>query len=350
MTEQEIRAVFDELRRIGVDFERPPGLALGTGFRPGEFLTWLRALPDALGHDPFVDLLKAHVETAAPLPAAEKAARTASTSTLASFLECATREQLEAAIDVLVDEWDPLGARLGDLSRADVAQTAFDIVNAILADSDAGVERRIASAIGHVEEQEFGVRPSPAEQRRYLARRLIGVVIDHPAPNEHHVRAMPGGSSNSVELGPRGDELPALDAEASCSQCGTVGTVAVVMRDTEPLVSRYCVDCWHSVRDRYWVRTSPTVDTSTPEGTIAAFDRTRSMALDQARYAASALWEDTLDFVRASLAPSDRDTVSDHERQLGHLADELLKQAPKMYGPMPPAIEAFVQQYGRPHA
>lgn len=348
MTEQEIRAVFDELRRIGVDLERPPGLALGTGFRGGEFLTWLRTLPDALGHDLFVDLLTAHVVTTAPLHAPEKTAPTASTP--ASFLECATREQLEAAIDVLVDEWDPLGARLGDLSRADAAQTAFDIVNAILADGDAGIEGRIASAIGQVEEQEFGIRPSPAEQRRYLARRLIGVVIDHPAPNEQQVCTMPGGLSNSVELGPRGDEPPALDAEASCSQCGTTGTVAVVMRDIEPLVSRYCVDCWHSVRDKYWMRTPPTVDTSAPEGTIAAFDYMRSMALDQARYAASALWEDTLDIVRASLTPNDRDTVSDHERQLGHLADELLEQASKMYGPMPPAIEAFVQQYGRPHA
>jgi hypothetical protein len=348
MTEQEIRAVFDELERIGVDLERPPGLALGTGFRGGEFLTWLRTLPDALGHDLFVDQLTAHVMTAAPLHAPEETAPKASTP--ASFLECATREQLDAAIDVLVDEWDPLGARLGDLSRADVAQTAFDIVNAILADSDAGSEGRIATAIGQVEEQEFGVRPSPAEQRRYLARRLIGVVIDHPAPNGHQVRAMPDGSSNFVELGPRGDEPPALDAEASCSQCGTTGTVAVVMRDIEPLVSRYCVDCWHSVRDKYWMRTHPTFDTSTPEGTIAAFDYMRSAALDQARYAASALWEDTLDFVLAALKPNDRDTASDHERQLGRLADDLLQQAPLMYGAMPPAIEAFVQQYGRPHA
>jgi hypothetical protein len=122
------------------------------------------------------------------------------------------------------------------------------------------------------------------------------------------------------------------------------------MRDIEPLVSRYCVDCWHSVRDKYWMRTHPTFDTSTPEGTIAAFDYMRSAALDQARYAASALWEDTLDFVLAALKPNDRDTASDHERQLGRLADDLLQQAPLMYGAMPPAIEAFVQQYGRPHA
>ena len=53
--------MFAELRRVGVDLGRPPGLALSTGFRDGEFLAWLRELPDALGHDPFVERLAARM-------------------------------------------------------------------------------------------------------------------------------------------------------------------------------------------------------------------------------------------------------------------------------------------------
>ena len=66
MTDDEIRDVFAELHRVGVDLAQPPGLALGTGFGDGEFLAWLRALPDALGHDAFVARLAAHVSAAQP--------------------------------------------------------------------------------------------------------------------------------------------------------------------------------------------------------------------------------------------------------------------------------------------
>ena len=55
MTDDEIRDIFVELRRVGVDLGRPPGLALGTSFREGELLAWLRRLPDDLGHDAFVE-------------------------------------------------------------------------------------------------------------------------------------------------------------------------------------------------------------------------------------------------------------------------------------------------------
>ena len=66
MTDDEIREVFAELQRVGVDLGRPPGLALGTGFRDVEFLAWLRALPDALGHDEFVARLSEQVSAAQP--------------------------------------------------------------------------------------------------------------------------------------------------------------------------------------------------------------------------------------------------------------------------------------------
>jgi hypothetical protein len=375
MTDEEIRDIFVELRRVGVDLERPPGLALGTGFREGEFSAWLRTLPDALGHDAFVERLDGHLMAAAP-PPPRPTSQTAETARTPSDLECATLEQLEAAIHVLTEEWDPLCARLGKLSSEDVEQFAFDIMNAILGLAGAGadVEKRVAKMIGSLEEHEFGVRPSPVQQRRYLARRLMRVVVDHPSPptepdfwkpanatdvetkvpthtehsgNRQSVHATT--RSNRVSLGPRGDEPPALDPNAVCTECGITGTVAVVIRDREPAISRYCIDCWRGVRDRY-VKLTPPPDTSTPQGTIAVFDYMRSMMRERRRYAASALWEDLPDFTRAVIAANEDETAARDERHLQQLASDLLAQAPKMYGPMPPEIEAFVRDHTSPPA
>jgi hypothetical protein len=290
-----------------------------------------------------------------------------------SSFECATLEQLEAAIDVLTKEWDPLGARLGKLSREDLEQFAFDIVNTILGFGGDDSEKLVAKMLGSLEEYEFGVRPSPVRQRRYLARRLMQIVVDYPSPPEDQdlwTSGTPANSeelssraarsenahtmsatarSNRVELGPRGDEPPALDPNAVCTQCGATGTIAVVMRDREPALSRYCIDCWRGVRDRY-IKPMPPADTSTPQGTIAMIDYMRSMMRERRRYAASALWEDCLDFVRASLSPNEAGAPADRERHLQRLAGDLLSRAPKMYGPMPPEIEAFVRDHAPPPA
>jgi hypothetical protein len=155
--------------------------------------------------------------------------------------------------------------------------------------------------------------------------------------------------SNRVALGPRGDEPPALDPNAICTQCGTTGTIAVVMRDGEPAMSRYCIDCWRGVRDTY-IKQPPVVDTSTPQGKIALFDYMRSKMRERVRYTASALWEDLPDFTRAAIASSGDETAAGHERHLQQLASGLLEQAPKMHGRMPPEIEAFVREHAPPPA
>src|SRR5688500_19248048 len=64
------------------------------------------------------------------------------------------------------------------------------------------------------------------------------------------------------------------------------------------------------------------------------------------RYTASAMREDQLPSIPASLGPSEKETSADHERRLQRVADDLLARAPQMYGPMPPEIEAFVNRYG----
>lgn len=361
MTDEEIRTIFEELRRIGADPGRPPGLALGTGFGPGELIPWLRALPDNVGHDAFAERLKTHVESAAPIatPPPAEDSRPNGTEPTFSFSH-PTLEQLEAATDVLVREWDPLGARLGELPREVAAQTAFDALNGIVANRGSRrLEQRIAKHLATVEEREFGVRPSPPEQRRYLARRLIQVADEHPAPvrridyREMASKATGRATTSAVALGPRGDEPPALDPNAACTECGAVGTVAFVTREIEPLVSRYCAPCWRRVRHKYWGLRMPKVDKETPAGLIALLDYMDEMAAERQLSVGSALWEDRIEFVKAALdsQPDESDPDGAKRRaHFRHLAREIVNHAAEMQGPMPPEFEAFVREYGGPDA
>jgi hypothetical protein len=371
MTDEEIRDVFVELQRIGVDLAKPPGLAVGTGFGDGEFLSWLRTLPEGLGHEEFVGRVHEHVSSAQPnvdviVPGAEPAR---------PHRQWPTVEQMHAGIDILVREWDPLGARLGQLAPEDVMQQAYNALRAALSgDTPGAIERRIAGMLGVFEREVFGVRPSPREQRAYLARRLIRVIADNPGPRHEDdpweelrrtteasrqaaiaagMVVAKGTSRRRVALGPRGDEPPALDPKAACTECGAIGTVAVVVREAEPLVSRYCPECWSAVRDKYWetfrrTRSISPDEARTAEELIGVFERLRARTLfhtrERPRYVSSALWEDQLPFIVAAL--DDGDDKLDRERHLQRLAREIAGQASRMYGPMPPEIATFVQRYG----
>jgi hypothetical protein len=373
VTDDEIRDVFAELHRIGVDLGKPPGLAIGIGFRESELLPWLRALPDGLGHDEFVALSTAYVNAAEPdLPELPTRADGR------PHRMWPTVEQLHAAADILAREWDPLGARLGNLSRDDLTEhvsTALQI--ALGGQSRELIERQISRYLASVEQDAFGLRPSPAEQRRYLARRLMRVIVDMPgSPHEgtlfDDVRsevtpvarsrangersrsvAMARPRQQVVGLGPRPTDPAPLDPAASCSACGAVGTVAVVVREVEPLVSRFCPSCWARAREVYWMpiwnRPTPPLDRDTPEGQIATLEwihsRMTEASRHDARYVASAMWEDRLPFLEAALAQTESQSPAEKDRHIRKLAHDLVSRAPHMYGPMPPAIEAFVRQY-----
>ncbi len=230
MTDEEIRTIFDELRRIGADPGRPPGLALGTGFGLGEFIQWLRTLPDNVGHDAFAERLKTHIESAAPIAARPTAEDFRSNGAEPpSFFSHPTLAPLEAATDGLAQEWDPLGARLGELPRDVVADAAFKALSSIIANRGRpNLQKQLAKLLAAVEEREFGVRPSPVEQRRYLARRLIQVADAYPATVRRIDVAEMASTGTAVRqvvhLGPRGDEPPALDP------VGAVGGPARVPR------------------------------------------------------------------------------------------------------------------------
>ena len=373
MTDADIRDVFAELHRIGVDLGKPPGLAIGTGFREGELLPWLRALPDSLGHDEFVALLTAHVNAAEP-----NVAEMPTRSNGRPHRLWPTVEQLHAAADMLAREWDPLGARLGEVARDDLSEhvsTALQI--ALGGRSRELIQRQVSRYLASVEQEVFGLRPSPREQRRYLARRLMKVVVDMPGPAHEDSplddivadappvarRQRDGERSASfatarprrqvVGLGPRGTDLAPLDPSATCTECGAVGTVAVVARDVAPLVSRFCPSCWARARDTYWMSSwnlsKPPQDRDTPEGHLALLEwiheRMAEASRHNTRYVASAMWEDRMPFLEAALAQTDWESEAEKDRQLRKLALDLMSQAPHMYGAMPAAIEAFVSQY-----
>jgi hypothetical protein len=363
MTDDEIRDVFAELRRIGVDLGQPPGLAIGTGFRDGELLAWLRHLPDNFGHDAFAERLREHVVAAAPNASAP--------SPKHEHRLWPTVEQLNAGIDVLIAEWDPLSARLGDLSREDVSTHAFNALGAILrSPSDAASERRVAAMLGDVETEVLGVRRSPIEQRRYLARCLIQVVVDHPGP-EHdanpfaadaalspaHARAsggvrVRGRKRNFVEIGPRGDELPPLDAAAACTECGSIGTIAVVMREIEPHTSRYCLPCWTNVRGRYWHDwlAEANGEKDKPESMIRKLEAVFASQRERVRYAASAMWDDRLIMFRRMINAAEDEPSEKRQRDLRWIANQLARMEPTMFGPMPADIRAFVDEHATQRA
>ena len=373
MTDDEIRTVFAELSRIGVDLEKPPGLAIGTGFRGHELIDWLGTLPDQMGHDAFAEQLRTRVNDAEP-----NAIELPSGPDGQPHREWPTVEQLHAASDVLTREWDPLGARLGELARDDVAEPALALLQMVLVGSPLdGIERRVAAALAVVEQQKFGVRPSPFEQRRYLARRLMRVVTELPGPaqdnnpwravapqrNESAFRS--GDTSRSagrvmakarrqvVGLGPRPDDPPAYDAAGVCSDCGVVGTVAVAVRDVEPLVSRFCADCWRRVRGTYLMpvgeRFEMPEDRDSPEAQIAALEWIRARmdaAQHDARYVASALWEDMVPYAEAAMRDAARMDPATRAESLHQYAAMLARQSPSMVGPMPPFIETLLRENG----
>jgi hypothetical protein len=321
MTDDELRAVFEELNRIGADLSQPPGLAIGTGFRSrADFLGWLRALPGAIGHEEFALRLSDHVEAAEPNVGASLPRLAAG----GPHRLWPTVEQMHAGIAILLEEWDPLGARLGELSRDDVTHHAYNAIGIVLGRTDPDhIERGISANLAGVEQEVFGVRPSPRYVRRYLARRFIRVVAENPGPaqEENAWVELARAARDSVEIA-RAAVLPALDAHAACTECGTIGTIAVVGREVEPFVLRFCPSCWLKAREQDLGgvprRFAPPEEETTPEGIVAAFD------------------------AMGAELPVERD------RFLRQMAADLTAQASTMYGPMPPQIEAFVRRYATP--
>ena len=198
---------------------------------------------------------------------------------------------------------------------------------------------------------------------------MIETIIEHPgephderafapkfesalAKHRHSVRVPGRRPRHVVPIGPRGDELPPLDQNASCTECGAIGTVAVVQRDAEPLTSRYCVTCWQRVRERYWFSLAEfNADVERPETVITLFDSADRSRREQVRYAASAVWDDRLILFRQMISSSnDEESPEVRDRNLRWMADTFVGMESTMFGPMPADIREFVERHATPDA
>jgi len=334
VTERDTAAILLELRRIGVDVANLPDALVATGFRSQSLLEWLRRLPSELGTDELLRLLDERAVFA--LAASEHAG---SASPLLPEFDALlprqwwpTAEMLEAAIDVLVNEWDPIGVRLGSVPSEDFGEYAFHFVSRFL---DPGAPddclTRVDALISAVEHGMLGLRLSPDVHRRYIAARLRQVVLRYP-PSQHPFRRPPKSFAISIlteaDLPPA---PPALDPEGVCGRCGAFGTVARVTFDAQPpRTSRFCAPCWAEARLEYRsLDRSP----SPNDGVRVISSESRS-------------WDDTIDFLRLVItAKDDPERGKEITPELLHqFASELAADADKMDGPMPAEVEAFIRE------
>ena len=220
MTERDTAAILLELRRIGVDVASLPDRLVATGFRSQSLLEWLRELPSELGSDELIRLLDARAAFA--LAASEHAGATS--PLLPDFDESLgrqwwpTAEMLEAAIDVLANEWDPIGVRLGSVPREDIGEYAFHFVSRLLDPWPVDdCLTRVVAVINAVEHGVLGLRPSPDVHQRYLAARLREIVRRHP-PSQYPFRRPPRSTAYSpadpARLGVPNERAPAMEVES----------------------------------------------------------------------------------------------------------------------------------------
>jgi hypothetical protein len=151
--------------------------------------------------------------------------------------------------------------------------------------------------------------------------------------------------ASSACLGPSG--FPRREPTALCAACGARGTVGHATRFTEDAVSeihRFCAPCWPEqyarLRARWeeedrveaeaWLRT-PDAPTLPSRG--ATFEaETWHITLEELRE------------IRRALQPTTPPSPAD----LAHYAARLSARTVELEGPVPAAVEAFIQEYGAP--
>lgn len=333
VTERDTAAILLELQRIGVTVASLPDALAATGFRSHSLLAWLRELPSELGTDELLRLLDERASFA--LATSEHAG--SATPLLPELDESLPRqwwptaEMLEAAIDILVNEWDPIGIRLGSVPHEDFGEYAFHFVSRLLDPwRTDDCLTRIDAVISTVEHGVLGLRASPDVHRRYIAARLREVVRRYP-PSQSPFRRPPRSWAISIlteaDIPPT---PPALDPEGVCGRCGAFGTVACVTFEAHPPTSlRFCAPCWAEVRLDYGSGDRPPLSRRAP--VIATESRS---------------WDDAIDFLRVVVtAKEDPERGKEITPELlRQFAFELAADADKMDGPMPAEVETFIRE------
>ena len=351
--EEHTVAVFAELQRIGFDADLVGGAPIATGFTRRSLLDWLRRIPSGAGSTELQHRLDEHaretlaIAERAGAGAEHDADRVDPAPNLAQVRWWPTTLMLDAGIDLLAEEWDPVGVRLDTVPPEDLGEYTFHLLVQLLHCWPGGDSlERVAGLVADIEGSRLGLRPSSPIHRRYLAARLREIVARYPLPVRE---PSPPGTGKSVML--TSEEVahtgpPAIDPEGTCTRCQRFGTVARVTTHTEPpRTVRFCTACWREVRGKYM---------STDDAPLPRNAHQRIERLDESRgpptSAESRSWDDAVEFLRLVLIARD-----DPERGreitpalLAELASELAADADEMDGPMPEEIESFVREYSPP--
>ena len=199
MAEHYTAAIFEELRRIGVELDRVSEPLVATGFTRASLLEWLQRIPTGAGSEELARRLDVYaVETLATLE------RVAGTTEPAAQLAgpddpqdgppwWPTIEMLDAGIHVLADEWDPIGTRLGGVPIEDIGEHVFHLFGPLLQRWHGGDPLvQVSELIAAIEEEQLGLRRSPLIHRRYLAARLQKIAhrCETPETEREHIAGL----------------------------------------------------------------------------------------------------------------------------------------------------------------
>jgi hypothetical protein len=338
MTEPQIAAVFAEFRRIGLDPDSISAPLIVTGFTRRSLIEWLRQIPTGVGAQELDRRLAVHAREA--LVRADAAGASAEydpervdpTPNDGQIRWWPATLVLDAGIQVMAEEWDPIGVKIGSVLPEDLGEYTLQLFGPLLHRSPYGDPfEQPATVIASIE-CALGLRASPEIHRRFLAARLREILATRPLPVRE---PRPIGQAASVVIGTNETAPPPLDPEGVCVRCQTFGTVARVTTKSEPpRMLRFCGRCWREVRSVYM-----STDTDSPAPEV--------FGLEPSRSASSRSWNDVVDFVRLVLHAR-RDPVRGAEITddlLAQLAGEIATDADTMDGPMPHEIDLFLREF-----
>jgi len=337
MTDPHAAAVFAEFSRIGLVPDTIGAPLIATGFTRRSLIDWLQRIPTGVGADDLRRRLALHAQEA--LARAEAAGASAEddpqrvdpTPAEGEVQWWPTTLVLDAGIQVMAEEWDPIGVWIDSVPPEDLGEYTLGLFWPLLHRWSRADPLEPTTVMIAALEGSLGLRESPKIHRRYLAARLREVVARTALPVRE---AGPSAESTMVSVGSDDAGPSRREPDAVCDRCRTFGTISRVTTKSEPpRVVRFCARCWREVRSRYMSDDrDPLAD--------APFE-------SEPTSVASRSWDDVVDFVRLVLNAR-QDPVRGAEITtdlLSQLATEIATEAGDMDGPMPDEIDHFLREY-----
>src|ERR1035437_1152915 len=136
-----------------------------------------------------------------------------------------------------------------------------------------------------------------------------------------------------------------LDPNGVCDACGVTGTVAVTVVHTSPeTIRRYCESCWPAARQAFEDEREERMMQGMRQGLRAG--PFRQPEKPPASSGASRSWNKENFLIDQNFLPVAGGPAPD-AGTLAAMARDLVRDAPKMNGPMPANIADFVAKYSR---